>query len=303
MISGIALAALTLGQGQPCKSKVVTVTYVVTEDRKDLATTAVEAGSFKTLVAAVKAAGLLEALQGTDQLTVFAPTDEAFAKLPKGTVETLLKPENKAELQRILKYHIVKGAVPAANVKSGAIPTLAGAKVTAKVGDDGVKINDANVVKADVHASNGIIHVIDSVLLPPKPMNVVETAKAAGKFKTLLKALEVTKLDAALADPKGDFTVFAPTDEAFAKLGDDAIKGLVADPEKLATILKFHVIAGKRVDAKTFLKVGSAKTLQGGEVKAVSEDGKVKVNGAEVLKADIETSNGVIHVIDTVLLP
>ena len=134
--------------------------------KKDIVDTAVAAGSFKTLVAAVKAADLVETLKGDGPFTVFAPTDEAFAKLPKGTVESLLKPENQEQLVALLKYHVVAGKVTSDQVvKVKEVKTLQGTmvKVTAK---DGVTINDANVVKADVHASNGVIHVIDAVLIP-----------------------------------------------------------------------------------------------------------------------------------------
>lgn len=133
---------------------------------KDIVDTAVAAGSFKTLAAALKAGGLIETLKGAGPFTVFAPTDEAFAKLPKGTVETLLKPENKDKLVAILKYHVVSGKVQAADVvKLKEAKTLLGQAVTVNA-TDGVKINDAKVVKADVAASNGVIHVIDTVLLP-----------------------------------------------------------------------------------------------------------------------------------------
>jgi uncharacterized surface protein with fasciclin (FAS1) repeats len=133
---------------------------------KDIVDTAVAAGSFKTLAAALKAGGLIEALKGPGPFTVFAPTDEAFAKLPKGTVETLLKPENKEKLVAILKYHVVSGKVQAADVvKLKEAKTLLGQAVTVNAAD-GVKINDSKVVKADIAASNGVIHVIDTVLLP-----------------------------------------------------------------------------------------------------------------------------------------
>lgn len=135
--------------------------------KADIVDTAVAAGSFETLVAAVKAAGLVDALKGDGPLTVFAPTDEAFAKLPEGTVESLLKPENIDQLKAVLLYHVVPGAIMAADVTDGATPaTLQGATITATVGN-GVAINNANVVAADVAASNGVIHVIDTVLLPP----------------------------------------------------------------------------------------------------------------------------------------
>ena len=138
------------------------------EANADIVDTAVAAGSFNTLVAAVKAADLVDALKGDGPLTVFAPTDDAFAKLPEGTVENLLKPENKEELRSILLYHVVSGSIYSAEVTDGAEPaTLQGANLTVSV-QDGVAINDAKVVSADIGTSNGVIHVIDSVLLPPE---------------------------------------------------------------------------------------------------------------------------------------
>lgn len=133
----------------------------------DIVQTAISAGSFKTLVAAVQAAGLVETLQGKGPFTVFAPTDEAFAKLPKGTVEDLLKPENKQKLISILTYHVVSGAVQSGDVvKLSSARTVQGQNVGIKVADGSVMINNAKVVKADVGASNGVIHVIDTVILP-----------------------------------------------------------------------------------------------------------------------------------------
>jgi uncharacterized surface protein with fasciclin (FAS1) repeats len=132
----------------------------------DIVDTAVAAGSFKTLVAAVKAAGLVETLKGKGPFTVFAPTDEAFAKLPAGTVESLLKPENKDKLVAVLTYHVVPGSLKAADVvKAGELKTVNGkaAKITT---DGGAKISGAGIVKTDIETSNGIIHVIDSVILP-----------------------------------------------------------------------------------------------------------------------------------------
>ncbi|BAC47739.1 MULTISPECIES: fasciclin domain-containing protein [Bradyrhizobium] len=136
---------------------------------QDIVDTAVGAGQFKTLAAALKAADLVATLKGPGPFTVFAPTDEAFAKLPAGTVENLLKPENKAKLTAILTYHVVPGAVKAEQVtKLDQAKTVNGAmvKVTTKGGK--VTINDATVVKADIPASNGMIHVIDKVILPPQ---------------------------------------------------------------------------------------------------------------------------------------
>ena len=134
--------------------------------KKDIVAVAASNDQFKTLVAAVKAADLVSVLQGDGPFTVFAPTDEAFAKLPKGTLESLLKPENKAKLQKILKYHVVPAKVMAADVESGKVGTAAGDKLTIKVADGKVHIDNATVIKTDIVAKNGVIHVIDSVVLP-----------------------------------------------------------------------------------------------------------------------------------------
>ena len=137
------------------------------EPSKDIVDTAVAAGSFKTLAAALQAADLIGTLKGSGPFTVFAPTDEAFAKLPKGTVEELLKPENKEKLKGILTYHVVAGSVMAKDVvKMSAAKTLNGASLAIAVKDGKVTIDGAHVVSADIAASNGVIHIIDAVVLP-----------------------------------------------------------------------------------------------------------------------------------------
>jgi len=136
---------------------------------QDIVDTAVGAGQFKTLAAALQAAGLVDTLKGPGPFTVFAPTDAAFAKLPAGTLESLLKPENKAKLTAILTYHVVPGAVKAEQVtKLDEAKTVNGAMVKVSTDHGKVMINNANVVKADIPASNGVIHVIDTVILPPQ---------------------------------------------------------------------------------------------------------------------------------------
>lgn len=138
------------------------------EASKDIVETAMASGQFSTLVTAVKAADLVEALKGEGPLTVFAPTDEAFSELPEGTLEDLLKPENKEKLATILKYHVVAGEVMAGDIPKGQTPvaTLQGADLSVEKTDTGVTVNDANVVKADIEASNGVVHVVDQVVLP-----------------------------------------------------------------------------------------------------------------------------------------
>jgi uncharacterized surface protein with fasciclin (FAS1) repeats len=139
---------------------------MTTATSNDIVAVASSAGSFNTLVAAVKAAGLVETLQGPGPFTVFAPTDEAFAKLPKGTVETLLKPENKAKLVSVLTYHVLAGKVMASDVKTMKAKTVNGQSLTVTVSSGAVTVDNAKVIKTDVMAENGVIHVIDTVVLP-----------------------------------------------------------------------------------------------------------------------------------------
>ena len=150
---------------------------VQAQDDEDIVDVAVGAGVFNTLVAAVQAAELVDVLKGEGPFTVFAPTDEAFAALPEGTVESLLLPENKDLLVSILLYHVVSGAVMAADVvELDSAATVNGAAVSISVSDSGVMINNANVIQADVAASNGVIHIIDAVLLPPPAPTSVESS-------------------------------------------------------------------------------------------------------------------------------
>jgi uncharacterized surface protein with fasciclin (FAS1) repeats len=143
------------------------VAQAATEPKKNIVDTAVAAGSFNTLATALKAAGLIETLKGSGPFTVFAPTDEAFAKLPAGTVEMLLKPENKAKLVAVLTYHVVPGSVMSDQIVTmTSAKTVQGQSVKITSGAGGVAVDNANVVKVDIMASNGVIHVIDSVILP-----------------------------------------------------------------------------------------------------------------------------------------
>lgn len=175
--AAIAAIALTFG-----------LTAQADAEQKDIVDTAVGAGSFKTLAAALQAADLVDTLKGDGPFTVFAPTDEAFAKLPKGTVETLLKPENKGQLVAVLTYHVVAGKVPAAKVvKLTTAKTVNGQSVDVKVADGKVMVDGANVVATDIECSNGVIHVIDSVILPSaddtaasEPHKAIEEAVARG---------------------------------------------------------------------------------------------------------------------------
>lgn len=271
--------------------------------KADIVDTAVKAGKFKTLATALTKAGLVEALKGKGPFTVFAPTDEAFAKLPKGTLETLLKPENKPLLTAILTYHVVPGKVTANQVvKLNHAKTLNGQQIDIKVKKGSVHIDGAKVIAPDVMASNGVIHVVDTVILPSRD-DIIDTAVKAGKFKTLAAAIKAAGLVEAL---KGDgpFTVLAPTDDAFAKLPEGTVATLLKPENKsqLTAILKYHVVAGRHF-ASDVVKKKALPTLQGGKLAVKVSDKGVMIGDAKVIKTDIDASNGVIHVINSVLIP
>ncbi|WP_292470735.1 fasciclin domain-containing protein [Methanolobus sp.] len=274
-------------------------------EEMDIVETAVAAGSFNTLVTALQATGLDETLIGEGPFTVFAPTDEAFEALPEGTLEALLN--DKEALTAILTYHVVEGEVMSTNLSDMmALKTVQGEEIIVHITDGNVMVDDANVVQADIEASNGVIHAIDKVILPPsmmeeEEMDIVETAVAAGSFNTLVTALQATGLDETLSG-EGPFTVFAPTDEAFEALPEGTLEGLLEDKEALTSVLTYHVVAGEAMSGD-LSDMMALKTVQGEEVVIYITDGNVMVNDANVVQADIETSNGVIHVIDKVILP
>ena len=267
---------------------------------RDIIDTALLAGQFDTLMTAVIRAGLVKTLKGNGPFTVFAPTDEAFSKIPQDQLNALLK--DKEALAKVLTYHVVPGKVLAKDVvKLNSAKTVQGQSIRID-SSSGVMVDNARVVKADIKTSNGVIHVIDSVMLPKdgNSQDIVDTAINSGSFNTLVSAVKKAGLVPALRGD-GPFTVFAPTDEAFSKIPKVLLKALVEDKDTLAKVLTYHVVPGK-VMAKDVVKLNSAKTLQGQSVSIDSSSG-VKVNNAQVVQADIETSNGVIHVIDTVILP
>jgi len=296
---------------------------------------AVAAGDFNTLVAAVGAADLADTLSGEGPFTVFAPTDEAFAALPDGIVDALLLPENKDALTSILTYHVVSGEVLSTDLTEGDVATVEGQSVAIGL-EGGVTVNEANVIIADVPASNGVIHAIDAVLLPPdvdaaallesgddmsddeaaeddmaedemaeddmaEGATIVDVAVEAGTFTTLVAAVEAAGLVDTLSG-EGPFTVFAPTDDAFAALPEGLVEALLLpeNEQLLVDILTYHVVPG--VVLSTDLAEGDVETVEGQTV-AVSLEGGVFINDAEVVAADVEADNGVIHVIDAVLLP
>lgn len=267
-------------------------------EKKSIVQTAIDAGTFNTLVAAVQAADLVEALEGAGPFTVFAPSDEAFAKLPAGTVEGLLK--NKEKLTSILLYHVVPGKVMAQDaLKLTSAKTLFGQDLPIAAGE-GVQVGGANVVSTDIACTNGVIHVVDSVIMPK---DIVGIAAGSPDFSTLVAAVKAAGLVETLQGD-GPFTVFAPTNAAFAKIPAATLEDLLK-PEnkvKLQSILTYHVVPGK-VMAKDVAGMSSAKTVEGGKITISAKGGTVKIDNATVTATDIVALNGVIHVIDTVIMP
>ena len=267
---------------------------------KDIVDTAAADGRFTTLLAAADAAGLVDTLKSEGPFTVFAPTDDAFAKLPAGTIEALLA--DTESLSNILLYHVAEGFVPAADVISmDKVATVQGKSVKVMQDMGKVMLDNAEVLITDIYTSNGVIHVIDTVLIPQN--DIVETAVADGRFTTLVAAVEAANLVDTLKS-EGPFTVFAPTDDAFAKLPAGTVETLLQPEniEQLSNILLYHVVAGE-VLANDVVNLSEAETALGENITIRVENGSVYINDAMVIITDILTSNGVIHVIDSVILP
>ncbi|MGB1475531.1 MAG: fasciclin domain-containing protein [Candidatus Poseidoniaceae archaeon] len=270
-----------------------------TDTPNDIARTAQCTGVHSSLVAALAQAELVETLQGEGPFTVFAPTDQAFADagIDLASLDT---PEGKETLTDILLYHVVSGAVPAADVaECGSATAVNGQPLAFTVGDS-VMVNDATVSIADVNTSNGVIHVIDKVLTPTDtPNDTVRTASCTGAHTSLVAALIQAELVATL-EGEGPFTVFAPSDQAFADAGIDlASFDSVSGKENLTDILLYHVYAG----TFTAADIIDGNTLQMVNGDNVTISGSPGINDAGIVTADVFTSNGVIHVIDKVLMP
>jgi uncharacterized surface protein with fasciclin (FAS1) repeats len=267
--------------------------------------------NFSTLVTALDAAGLVETMAGEGAFTVFAPTNDAFSALGDTLNDVIADTDL---LTKVLLYHVVDGKVmsPDAIALAGSeVETLSGDKIALSLQGESLYINDAMVTAVDIEASNGVIHVIDAVLLPPaddmddemgEMGTIVDIAVADERFSTLVTAVTQAGLAETLAG-EGAFTVFAPTNDAFAALGSD-LDAVLADNDLLTKVLLYHVLDGKVMSE-------TAVTLDGQEVETLSSDkfaislrdGNLYINESMVVIADIEASNGVIHVIDAVLLP
>jgi uncharacterized surface protein with fasciclin (FAS1) repeats len=276
-------------------------TFTTVKTQTTVVDIVVNSTAHDTLEAAVIAAGLADDLSGAGPFTVFAPTDDAFKALPAGTLETLLA-DPTGDLADILLYHVVGAKALSTDLSNDqVITTLLGKNVTVTISEAGVFINNAQVTVADLEADNGVVHVIDAVLLPPS-VTVVDIVVNSTAHDTL----EAAVIAAGLADDlsgAGPFTVFAPTDDAFKALPAGTLETLLADPTgDLADILLYHVVGAKALS--TDLSNGQAiTTLLEKDVNVTISEAGVFINNAQVTVADLEADNGVVHVIDAVLIP
>lgn len=299
----IALAAFPASSaGGPVRDLQEAVTDGPTLSILDIATSNQDLG---TLVTALSAAGLVEALGGEGPYTVFAPTDDAFVE---AEIEFLLDPEWILHLQSVLLYHVVEGVFAEEDLAAGdELNSIFEAEVINVTTVNPFSVNDAVVVQADIMATNGVVHVIDEVLFP-EFTEVTVTELAAGvpdQFSTLVNLLTRANLTDTLDDDEEAYTVFAPNNDAFSKLDLDTLQ-LLLSPEgadTLEDILRYHVVPGVAY-AQGVEEGDTAITLNGDNITVTSIDPDLVVNGvATVISADILTRNGVIHVIDTVMMP
>lgn len=270
-----------------------------TEDELNIVETAEEAGDFSTLLSVATDLGLADVLSD-EELTVFAPTDEAFEALPDGLLDEL----SEEQLTEIITYHLLAGAVLSGEIDTQQDATTEqGERILLQNEGGAVTINgSSSVTSADIEASNGVIHAVDEVLLPAefREAGIIETAEENGNFTILLDAIEGAGLTTTLQH-LGPFTVFAPSDDAFNELGIETVESL--SDEELADVLTHHVLDGE-VPSSALEAQQSVTALNGGDLFITAENDEVTVNGSSnVFLADVETRNGTIHAVDEVLLP
>lgn len=349
LIALIAVFALIVAACSSDGDETTTTTEAPMDETTSVLDLAVEAGQFSTLVAAIEAAGLGDTLEGEGPFTVLAPTDAAFDAAFEAlgiTAEELLA--DTETLTQILLYHVLgqeADSTLVATLDGQEVPTVQGESILVTVDGGTISINEAEVVSPDLMADNGIVHVINGVLLPPTvaealgvaapeettttteaPEETTTTTEApadptiaeivvelAGgdpaEFTTLLAAIQAADpiVLETLSDPSQELTVFAPTDEAFAAIPEDVLAGILADQELLTNILLYHVAPGVFLaeDVVAAAPIPELPTLLEGSTLSIEVvDGSVVINGeSTVVQTDVIASNGVIHVIDTVLQP
>ena len=282
-----------------------------------------EDGRYSTFVSAIESSGVAEKLSQKGPFTVFAPTDQAFQKLPTEVVAKLLLPENSSTLEKVLKYHVLGGLVATGTINEGDKDSLEGKKLHFTFVDGEITVNGAPFV-SELTASNGIVHGLDFVLVPPEVdlgslggtivttatteapvvgVPILQSLEDQGTFTTLLSAIEKAGLKEQLSG-EGPFTVFAPTDDAFNRLPGGVTDKLLLPQNKaaLVTFLTHHVIAD-RVNGRDLKDKQDLKMLDGTTVKVGIDQGKITLDDATMTFADQESSNGVVHIINAALRP
>ena len=286
-----------------------------------------------TLVTAVTKAGLGDTLNGPGPFTIFAPVNDAFAKIPAATLASVLA--DKATLTKILTLHVVAGKKMsgAELAAAGKVKTVEGDELTLAKDGDSFTVNGAKVLCMDVPVANATVHIIDTVLMPsatqaapaalepsgPACASVPkdgagsfagmaqDPAATAASHNPLLSTLVTAVTKAGLGDTlnsAGPFTIFAPVNDAFAKIPAATLNSVLADKAALTKILTLHVVAGKKLSSADLATAGTVDTVQGGKLTiAKAADGSLTVNGAKVLCMDVPVANATVHIIDTVLMP
>ena len=261
-----------------------------------------------TLVTALTAANLVDLLADESKtFTVFAPLNSAFDKVDSNGLNALLADVD--ALTDVLTYHVLAGvsadSITATSLTGTEIEMANGKKATLTARDGKLFVNNSEVVTKDIVTKNGTVHLINKVMMPPVG-SILDIAVADGRFTTLVAALQATGLDDVLADKSKVFTVFAPTDDAFAMLGDETINALLNDTATLSNILLYHVIPDTEVNAESAIAGGLAganvATANGKDVGLSIVDGDLFINNAKVIITDIKTDNGIIHVVDSVIV-
>jgi transforming growth factor-beta-induced protein len=271
-------------------------TTSTTASGPDIVGTALTAGVFTELAGLATDAGLVPTLRG-GPFTVFAPTDDAFAKVPVAILHAVQA--DPKLLATVLTYHVVPGALKVADLKPGPLKTVAGIDLTVTKDGDTTYINGNPIAKGDITASNGVIHVMGDVLVPPIG-DISKVATTLPGFATLAKLVTAADLVKTLQGD-GPFTVFAPTDDALAKLPADVVKAITSDPALLKKVLTYHVVAGKL--STSDLKEGELKTVSGDSITITKANGVTFVNGNPIAVGNVQATNGVIHVIGDALVP
>ncbi len=263
----------------------------------DIVGTALLSGVFTELAGGVVSANLVDTLRSPGPFTVFAPTDAAFAKLPDAVLKAVQT--NPALFKTVLTYHVVPGKLNVAALQPGKLTTVSGEDLTITKEGAVTYVNGNAIAKADAAASNGIIHVMGDVLVPPIG-DIIKVATTLPGFTTLAKLVTQADLVKTLQSA-GPFTVFAPVDAAFAKLPAATVTAVTSDPKLLAKVLTYHVVAGKL--STSDLKEGKLKTVAGVDLTITKKDGQTFIDGKPIAVANVEATNGIIQVMGDVLVP